>query len=109
MSRRYGKVTVTGWIHEYGPTVTLWKQCEGGYPVVDVALGPTDSVEFLPEPVVFKDGDVLKHVQPSLWLRRRGVWVNEREDSPGYDDVWAERMLRHNLAVRLVPEVKGGS
>jgi hypothetical protein len=116
--RRWGRVTVEGWIREdalasRNYVMVFGTQRAEEAPAV-IYTTPTGayrvSVEFLPEPVTFKDGDVLKHVEPSLWLRHGGLWYSggpQEYDGPVYDDKWAAQMLRGNLAVRLVPEANG--
>jgi hypothetical protein len=113
--RRWGRVTVEGWIDEcssvfgqigVSPTIE-------GLPAAYFYWKSNASVEFLPEPVTFKDGDVVRGLGGSNWyVRRDGQWdVLSSDGDEGcwvrpkaYDDQQMSAWLARRLAVRLVPE-----
>jgi hypothetical protein len=72
------------------------------------------TVEFLPEPVTFKDGDVILFEDRIVYVRRGGRWdeipfaTKQRvlERIVG-DEEWASA-LAEGIAVRLVPEGNDG-
>lgn len=118
MTRRYGKVTVTGWIEQNTAETYVAVGRTGVSPLVAriyednaaVNAGASVVVEFLPEPVVFKDGDVLRYGNDWTYLRSGGRWVyvgpmdpSRVSTSTGTDEDLA-RDLMHGVAVRLVPE-----
>jgi hypothetical protein len=76
--------------------------------------GTSVSVEFLPEPVQFKDGDVAQRVTgPTRWVfvRDGGTWRNTDPGFPLPDQYSDERIvaaIRRGDVVRLVPEANGG-
>lgn len=107
--RRWGRVTVEGWIQEAPGEwrVVTAKTGSAGIVAVAYKIPVGASVVFLPEPVQFKDGDVVQYRRDSqVFLRLGGLWHGS-----GCDDAVSERViaadLRDGYVVRLVPEANG--
>jgi hypothetical protein len=72
------------------------------------------TVEFLPEPVTFKDGDVVQYTAPGMSriprFRHDGRWWLGDLDmsTTGNDDAFFAKRIADGLARRLVPEANGG-
>lgn len=114
--RRFGRVTVEGWIDDregIGMHVVDVYQERGWRPDGGAAVravfynrpGDVARVEFLPEPVVFADGDVVRfRVSGSVAVRIEGQWVCHDLATCRHDDDYVKRALDSGRAVRLVPE-----
>jgi hypothetical protein len=112
--RRWGRVTVEGWIEQnpLASTVMVWAskvdrtspdgRVAATNAVLDHTLSPL--VEFLPKPVTFKDGDVVRFEgDREVWVRVKGMWVSSAAGADMWEDYVAADYLRRGNAVRLVP------
>jgi hypothetical protein len=115
--RRFGRVTVEGWVEEVAvvgmSVVDVYRERDWGASGSSEVRAtfyqrPDDAarVEFLPEPVVFADGDALRFAGGTVWNRFHGHWSRAGSEHRylSSDDVWAAHCLRDGVAVRLVPE-----
>lgn len=94
---------------------TVWKEREGGWVFMEVPSSSV-SVEFLPEPVVWKDGDALRTADGwTVWVRRNQDVLQRKGLSRWHcaglalvprTDAEMEQGLAEGRLVRLVPEVK---
>jgi hypothetical protein len=116
--RRWGRVTVEGWIREdalasRNYVMVFGTQRAEEAPAV-IYTTPTGaysvSVEFLPEPVTFKDGDVVSESGGNIYVRRSGRWdvlVRAEKYKPvalAYADTEIAGFIQRGNAYRLVPE-----
>ena len=107
MSRRYGRVSLEGWIDEAADLrghIPVYANRDG-----DGETNVAATVEWLPAPdgFTFADGDVVRFVGRPEAPRYRvsGHWFSSAGLIGGVDDAYMAARIAAGSAVRLVPEV----